>query len=166
MFEQILENINSKKPLVHCITNYVTVGDCANIVAACGASPIMADDYNEVEDITSICNALVLNIGTLNERTVKSMIRAGKKANALRHSVILDPVGAGASKLRTETTYTLLDEIEFSVIRGNISEIKTIAYGNGTTKGVDADISDTVTEENLSKSIEFVKELSKVGKRI
>ncbi|CAF1074848.1 unnamed protein product [Adineta steineri] len=161
MFDQILSNVTSKRPLVHCITNYVTVNDCANIIAACGASPIMADDHNEVEDITSICNGLVLNIGTLNERTIQSMIIAGKKANALRHTVVLDPVGAGASQLRTQTTYKLLDEIKFSVIRGNISEIKTVALGSGTTKGIDADASDTITEENLSESIEFVKALSK-----
>ena len=95
MFEAILENVHKKTPLVHAITNYVTVNDCANIALACGGSPIMADDAKEVEDITSICNALVLNIGTLNERTVQSMILAGKKANALCRPVILDPVGAG-----------------------------------------------------------------------
>ncbi|CAF3720896.1 unnamed protein product [Rotaria sp. Silwood1] len=126
----------------------------------------MADDHNEVEDITSICNALVLNIGTLNERTIQSMIKAGRKANALRHTVVLDPVGAGASNLRTETTYKLLNEIQFSVIRGNISEIKTVALGSGTTKGVDADASDTITEENLSKSIQFIKTLSKKLKAV
>ena len=127
MFEAILENVRKKTPLVHAITNYVTVNDCANIALACGGSPIMADDAKEVEDITSICNALVLNIGTLNERTVQSMILAGKKANALCRPVILDPVGAGACALRTETVQRLLEEIKVSVIRGNMSEMKAVA---------------------------------------
>lgn len=160
MFEKIFENIKSKTPLVHCITNYVTVNDCANILLACGGSPIMADDKNEVEEITSICNALDINIGTLNERTIESMLLAGKKSNELSHPVVLDPVGAGASKLRTETTFKLLNEISFSVIRGNISEIKTVYAGSGTTKGVDADVSDIVTEENLNEAVEFAKKLS------
>lgn len=80
MYGQYLEQVQQQKPLVHCITNYVTVNDCANIVLACGASPIMADEAKEVEDITSICNSLVINIGTLNERTVAAMVKAGKKA--------------------------------------------------------------------------------------
>ncbi|MEA4849101.1 MAG: hydroxyethylthiazole kinase [Clostridiaceae bacterium] len=160
MFKKTIENTRAKTPLVHSITNYVTVNDCANILLACGASPIMADDINEVEEITSICNALVINIGTLNERTVQSMIKAGRKANELSHPVVLDPVGAGASSLRTSATFELLKEIKFSVIRGNISEIKTVSMGSGTTKGVDADVSDTVTEENLEDAVAFAKELS------
>lgn len=161
MFKEILENVKSKTPLVHCITNYVTVNDCANILLACGGSPIMADDQKEVEDITSICNALVINIGTLNERTIASMLKAGKKANEVAHPVILDPVGAGASELRTSTTFKLLNEVKFAVIRGNISEIKTISKGSGTTKGVDADVTDTVTDKNLDEAVAFAKELSK-----
>lgn len=160
MFEKILANVSSQPPLVHCITNYVTVNDCANMVLACGGSPIMADDINEVEEIIAICNALVINIGTLNERTVAAMIKAGKKANALGRPVILDPVGAGASSLRTNTVFELLKEVQFSVIRGNVSEIKTIDLGSGTTKGVDADISDAVNEDNLDQMVAFAKSLS------
>lgn len=160
MVEKILQNVNEKTPLVHCITNYVTVNDCANILLACGASPIMSDDIDDVEDITSICNALVINIGTLNERTIASMVKAGKKANELSHIVVLDPVGAGASTLRTSATFKLLDEVKFAVIRGNISEIKTVSQGSGTTKGVDADVSDAVTEENLDEAIAFARDLS------
>ncbi len=160
MFEKILENVTAKTPLVHSITNYVTVNDCANIILACGGSPIMADDINEVEEITSICSSLVINIGTLNERTIESMIKAGKKANELGHPVILDPVGAGASKLRTETVFKLLEEVKFSVIRGNISEIKTVYQGSGTTKGVDADVKDACNDNNLDEVVAFAKELS------
>lgn len=161
MFSQYFEQVRKKRPLIHCITNYVTVNDCANIVLACGGSPIMSDELQEVEDITSVCDGLVLNIGTLNARTVASMILAGKKANALGHPVILDPVGAGASALRTETVRRLLQEVRFTAIRGNSSEIKTVALGSGTTKGVDADLSDEINEQNLAESLAFAKALAK-----
>ena len=151
------ENLRSRSPLIHNITNYVTVNDCANMVLACGASPIMADDAAEVEEITAICGGLNINIGTLNSRTVTSMLLAGKKANQLGHPVVLDPVGAGASHLRTDTAFRLLREVQFTVIRGNISEIKTLASGAGTTKGVDADVADKVTEENLDNAVAFAK---------
>ena len=157
MFAECFENVRSTCPLIHNITNYVTVNDCANMVLACGASPIMADDAAEVEDITIICGGLNINIGTLNSRTITSMLLAGKKANLLGHPVVLDPVGAGASQLRTDTANRLLREVKFTVIRGNISEIKTLASGAGTTKGVDADVADKVTEENLDSAVAFAK---------
>lgn len=160
MFRELFENVRSKSPLIHNITNYVTVNDCANIVIACGASPIMADDKGEAADITSICNGLNINIGTLNSRTIESMLIAGKKANELNHPVVLDPVGAGASKLRTETALRLLDEVKFTVIRGNISEIKALASGSSSTKGVDADVADRVTEDNLDNVVAFAKDFS------
>lgn len=155
-----IQNVRNQIPMVHAITNYVTVNDCANIILACGGSPIMADDKREAEEITSLCHATVINIGTLNERTIDSMILAGKRANELGHPVILDPVGAGASKFRTQTVFRLLKEVKFAVIRGNISEIKTVYAGSGTTKGVDADEADTTTEENLDSVIHFAQELS------
>ena len=157
MFQTIFANVRKVCPLVHNITNYVTVNDCANMLLACGASPIMADDEEEVEEITALCAGLNINIGTLNRRTIASMLLAGKRANALGHPVVLDPVGAGASKLRTETAEQLLKELKFTVIRGNISEIKTLAYGSGTTKGVDADVADSVTDENLPEMVAFAK---------
>ncbi len=160
MLGTMLEKVRETCPLVHNITNYVTVNDCANILLACGASPIMADDEEEVCEITSLCAGLNINIGTLNSRTIASMLKAGKRANELGHPVVLDPVGAGASKLRTETALRLLDEVKFSVIRGNVSEIKTLANGSGSTKGVDADIADRVTEENLGDAVSFAKAFS------
>lgn len=161
MFKNILDLVKNTNPLVHCITNYVTVNDCANILLACGGSPIMADDTEEVEEITSICGGLILNIGTLNKQTIPTMFLAGKRASEIGHPIILDPVGAGASALRTNTAMQLMKEIQFTVIRGNISEIKTLAVGSGTTKGVDADISDVVTEQNLESSVAFAKRFSK-----
>lgn len=138
----LLKKLKEKKPLVHNITNYVTVNDCANILLAIGASPIMADDFREAADITSISSALVINIGTLNERTIDSMIVSGKKANELNIPVVFDPVGAGASAFRNETTKKILDEVKISVLRGNMSEIKFIAGLHFETKGVDASESD------------------------
>lgn len=161
MFGEMLKNVKEQVPLVHCITNYVTVNDCANILLACGGSPIMADDEQEVEEITSVCGGLTINIGTLNSRTVKSMILAGKRANQLGHPVLLDPVGVGASKLRTETAIQLLETVKFAAVRGNISEIKTLALGSGNTKGVDADMADAVTEENMERVIAFAGEFSR-----
>lgn len=131
------------------------------MLLACGASPIMADDVGEVEEITTLCNGLNINIGTLNQRTIPSMHKAGKMANTLGHPVVLDPVGAGASTLRTKTAMDLIEDIKFTVIRGNISEIKTLALGKGTTKGVDADFADTVTKENLSQVVTFAQEFSR-----
>lgn len=160
MLKEILDQVREKTPLIHNITNYVTVNDCANILLACGGSPIMADDINEAEEITSICGGLTINIGTLNQNTIQSMFAAGKKANVLSHPVVLDPVGAGASKLRTQTAYQLLDRVKFTVIRGNISEIKTIALGSGTTKGVDADAADVITAATLDASVAFAKSLA------
>lgn len=157
MFGEMLHNVRQSKPLIHNITNYVTVNDCANILLACGGSPIMSDDIGEVEEITSICGGLNINIGTLNQRTIPAMLTAGRKANMLGHPVILDPVGAGASNLRTNTALTLLEEVKFTVIRGNISEIKTLALGSGSTKGVDADVADSVTEDNLDQAVAFTK---------
>ena len=160
MLKQCFDNVREKHPLVHNITNYVTVNDVANILLACGGSPIMADDSGEVEDITSICQGLNINIGTLNKNTIPSMFLAGKKANALGHVVLLDPVGAGASGLRTKTANELVRDIKFTVIRGNISEIRTLMEGTGNTKGVDADLADAVTEENLDETIGKLKAFS------
>ena len=133
-----LENVRAQCPLIHNITNYVTVNDVANIVLAVGASPIMADDIAEAGDIASIAGALVLNIGTLNARTVESMVEAGKRANQAGVPVVLDPVGAGASALRNETTARLIKEVKLTVLRGNLSEISFIAGEQSNTKGVDA----------------------------
>ena len=149
MLGNCLENVRRKTPLVHNITNYVTVNDVANALLACGGSPIMSDEPDDVTDITAICGGLNINIGTLNQMSIEGMMKAGAKANELGHIVLLDPVGAGASKLRTDTAIKIMNTIRLDVIRGNVSEIKTLALGSGTTKGVDADAADTVTEDNL-----------------
>lgn len=154
---ECLANVKAGGALVHNITNYVTVNDVANVILASGASPIMSDEPKDVEDITSICRGLNINIGTLNERTIEAMYLSGAKANELGHKVLLDPVGAGASALRTDTANGLLKKVKFDVVRGNVSEIKTLVAGVGTTKGVDADAADAVTEENLGEMVAFTK---------
>lgn len=161
MLGKCIENVRNTVPLVHNITNYVTVNDVANILLACGGSPIMSDEPEDVADITSICGGLNINIGTLNQRSIEGMFVAGRRANELGHVVLLDPVGAGASALRTNTAVKLMDELKFNVIRGNISEIKTLAQGSGTTKGVDADVADAVTEDTLDGAVAFTKEFAK-----
>lgn len=161
MIKTCFENVKTKTPLVHNITNYVTVNDVANVLLACGGSPIMSDDIDDVVDITSICGGLNINIGTLNKNTIPSMFAAGKKANELGHVVLLDPVGAGASALRTNTANELMEKVKFDVVRGNISEVKTLMLGSGSTKGVDADVADKVTDENLEETISKLKAFSK-----
>ena len=160
MIEKMFENVKKTTPLVHNITNYVTVNDCANAILACGGSPIMADDVDDARDITAICSSLNINIGTLNKRTIPAMLEAGKRACELGHPVILDPVGAGASQLRTQTAKELMETVKFTVIRGNISEIKALALGEGNTKGVDADVADAVTDETLQSVVSFAKNFS------
>ena len=149
MIREYLNKVQQAAPLVHCITNYVTVNDCANILLACGASPIMADEPAEVEEITSICSALLINIGTLNSRTVESMLKAGRRMNELGRPILLDPVGVGASALRTETALTLISELKLAAIRGNVSEIRALVGQTGSSRGVDACPDDFVSESNL-----------------
>ncbi|MBP5491596.1 MAG: hydroxyethylthiazole kinase [Clostridiales bacterium] len=159
-FGNCLDEVRKSVPLVHNITNYVTVNDVANALLACGGSPIMSDEPKDVFDITTICGGLNINIGTLNERSIEAMMIAGTRARALDHVILLDPVGAGASALRTATAQNIVNTIHPDIIRGNISEIKTLALGSGTTKGVDADVADTVTEDNLDEMVSFVKAFS------
>lgn len=134
----LLKAVREKKPLVHHITNYVTVNDCANITLAVGAAPVMADDPGEVEEMAALAQALVLNIGTLNQRTIESSVLAGKRANRAGIPVVLDPVGAGATKLRTETVSHIIENVQLAVVKGNMSEIKNIYGMEGQTRGVDS----------------------------
>jgi len=158
----LLNEVRNNNPLVHNITNYVTVNDCANILLAVGASPIMADDIKEAADITKISSALVINIGTLNERTIESMIASGKMANELNIPVVFDPVGAGASGFRNATTKRILEEVKISVLRGNMSEIKFISGLEASTKGVDASESDLKSgnEEGIKVAKDLANKLS------
>ena len=161
-----LNNVRATTPLVHCITNYVTVNDCANALLACGGSPIMSDEPNDVVDITSICGGLVINIGTLNERSVEAMYAAGMRARDLGHPIVLDPVGAGASWMRTTTAVGLLNSVGAQVIRGNMSEVKALVSSAAATRGVDVNPDDVVTEENLAACAAFARTVAEKTKAV
>ncbi len=155
-----LDNVRTTTPLVHNITNYVTVNDCANALLAIGASPIMSDEPEDVRDIQTICGGLTINIGTLNQRSIEGMFVAGERAAELNHPIVLDPVGAGASSLRTRTASDLLDKLPVAVIRGNMSEVKALASGATSTRGVDVCPDDVVTEDNVAASAAFARDFA------
>ncbi|MDO4662952.1 MAG: hydroxyethylthiazole kinase [Tissierellia bacterium] len=157
MFKEILQNTKENTPLIHCITNYVTVNDVANTVLAIGASPIMSHEKKEVEEIVSISDALTINIGTCDDNISPSMRIAMQKANDMDKPIVFDPVGSGASKYRTSLTKEFVNNYKIAVIRGNASEISSFVEESDSTKGVDVSESDTVTEDNLSQKIDFVK---------
>ena len=134
----ILNEIRNNSPLVHNITNYVVMNNTANALLSVGASPVMAHSLDEVEDIISISSSLVINMGTLSELWVDSMIKAGKKANELKKPIVFDPVGIGASSYRTEIAKEIIEKTSPCVIRGNASEIMVLAQLSSVTKGVDS----------------------------
>jgi hydroxyethylthiazole kinase len=161
-----LRSIRARKPLVHNITNYVVMNYTANALLACGASPVMAHAAEEVEEMVSFAGALVLNIGTLSSPWIDSMLKAGKKAKALQVPVILDPVGSGATSLRTNTAKRLIEELSISVIRGNASEIFSLAGEKSAsrTKGVDSvHTVDQVTETAVTLARELQTTLAITG---
>ncbi|MER2153002.1 MAG: hydroxyethylthiazole kinase [Solibacillus sp.] len=133
-----LQAIHKNQPLVHCITNYVVANFTANGLLAVGASPVMADAIEEAGEMAAQSNALLLNMGTLNERTVASMKQAGLSANKHQNPVVIDPVGVGATKFRVETAQQLLDLLKIDVIRCNIGELAALTGANWASKGVDS----------------------------
>ncbi|CAB5079173.1 Hydroxyethylthiazole kinase (EC [Olavius algarvensis associated proteobacterium Delta 3] len=135
---QNLKKLREQKPLVHNITNFVVMNYTANALLAAGASPVMAHAPNEVEEMVSFAGALVLNIGTLTDDWVGSMVSAGRKATDLQTPIILDPVGSGATRLRTSAAKEIIDKTRLSVIRGNASEVLSLRDESSTTKGVDS----------------------------
>ena len=157
--KNLLENVRDKEPLVQCITNFVTVNDCANILLAIGATPTMAMDSREVEEAVSRVSALVCNMGAIEH--IESMILAGKEANRLHIPVVLDPVGAGGTTLRRGAVKKLIEEVHFTIIRGNASEIKAIAGIDSLGRGVDVSKDDAVSERTLHKDIQIFEALAK-----
>lgn len=133
-----LSKIRTETPLIHNITNYVVMNFTANVLLATGASPVMAHAKSEVEQMVAYSKALVLNIGTLDENWIDSMILAGQKATELKIPIILDPVGSGATQLRASAARTILNECNVTIIRGNASEILSLTDNNYQTRGVDA----------------------------
>ena len=130
--------VRQRAPLVHHITNYVVMNFTANVTLALGAQPVMAHAHEELEEMVGFASALVLNIGTLEPLWIESMLIAGRAASRRGVPIVLDPVGAGATKLRTDTARHLLDELEVTVLRGNAGEILAVAGDSGKTRGVDS----------------------------
>jgi len=145
----VIEKIKEQRPLVHHITNYVTANDSANITLAVGASPVMASEPKEVEQMAAQAASLVLNIGTLSSLTVEAMLAAGRKAAAKGIPVIFDPVGAGATEYRTAVARRILAEVKPAVIRGNMSEIAVLAGVTADIRGVDS-VADESNAEKIA----------------
>ncbi|OAG26778.1 hydroxyethylthiazole kinase [Thermodesulfatator autotrophicus] len=137
LIPKYLSDLRSKKPLVHNITNLVVMNVTANALLAIGASPVMAHAEEELEDMLKLANALVVNIGTLNSHWIKSMEKAVKIASAMEKPIVLDPVGAGATRLRTQVALRLLEAGDITVLRGNLGEIAALLGEGGKTRGVD-----------------------------
>lgn len=161
MFGRYLERLRQACPVIHTITNYVTANDTANMLLAAGARPVMAEDPEEVAEITARCDGLTLNLGTLRTGVIPAMLAAGQQAALLHHPIVLDPVGAGSSRLRTKTARQLVSTLSPTVIRGNMSEILAIAGKESHIRGVDAADSDTVTGNTLPERADTLLNLSK-----
>lgn len=158
-YSKYLKRVRETAPLVQCITNFVTVNDCANIILAAGGSPSMAQDIREVEEAVCHAGALVCNMGAID--FVDSMILAGRKANALGTPVVLDPVAAGGTQLRRDASRRLLEQVHVTVIRGNASEIRFLAGQHATGSGVDVSAVDAITEAHLGDAIEMAGTLAR-----
>lgn len=154
-----LRRTRAANPLVHTITNFVTVNDCANIILAAGGSPTMAHDPREVEEIAAVSQAVVLNMGAIED--LDAMILAGQEAGRRGIPVVLDPVAAGASRLRRESCSRLLERVPLAIVRGNASEIKALAVGSSSTQGVDVGGADIITEETLPAAVQMAQDLSR-----
>ena len=165
--DKTLQDIKEKNALTHCITNSVTINDCANAVLAIGGSPFMAEDAEELVEVVTIADVLVINIGKLSKDQIESMKISSKTANETGTPIILDPVGVGVTELRNKTTMDLINNYDITAIRGNITEIKAIAKLVGvldesnTAKGVDVNADDIITEDNLKANGDLICNLSK-----
>ena len=156
---QALRAVQTRAPLVQCITNFVTVNDCANIILASGGSPTMAHDPREVEEAVSGVSALVLNLGAPDWG--EAMVLAGRRATALGIPVVLDPVAVGVTTLRRQLAEQLLDEVRLTVIRGNASEIKALVRDRSAGSGVDVAAGDAVSETSLPAVRALARELAR-----
>lgn len=158
-FARALRAVRETAPLVQCITNFVTVNDCANIILASGGSPTMAHDIREVEESVEGVQALVLNLGAVED--TEAMLLAGRRANQLGIPVVLDPVAAGVTALRRKSCARLLGEVRLSAIRGNASEIKALVQGGAGGNGVDVAAEDAVSEGTLPQTAALAQSLAR-----
>ena len=167
-FSDALKNVKEMSPLTFCITNFVTVTDCANAALAIGASPIMSNGAEEGGEIVNIANALVINIGTLSKSQNELMRNSASQAKEINKPIIFDPVGAGVSALRNDMTKEIVENYPLALVRGNMSEIKAITKlinlnenNDSAGKGVDVAESDIISKDTLESNALIVKELAK-----
>lgn len=153
MTADILKNVREKRPIVHCITNYVTAADCANILLTAGASPIMADDPEEAAEVTSIADSLMLNTGTLSKERLRAMLLSGSCARERNIPILLDPVGAGVSAFRTGAVNSIISQVKPDVIRLNLSELCSISLSTKNYSGIDSHC-----EEDIEETIDLAGE--------
>lgn len=157
---EIKNSVIQDKPLIHCITNHITINDCANVVLAVGGKPIMAEHCDEVADITASAKALAVNLGNISDNRIKSIMISGVKANEEEIPSIIDIVGVSCSKLRLGFALEFIEKCKPSVIKGNMSEIKSIYGLNTRSKGVDVSDEDVTNEDTIKNNIEIVRALA------
>lgn len=162
----VKNKIISNKHLIHCITNHITINDCANVVLSVGGKPIMAEHHEEVADITASAKALAVNLGNITDNRMKSIIISGEMAYKKDIPSIIDIVGVSCSKLRLKFAIEFIDRCKPSVIKGNMSEIKAIFGLDIKSSGVDVNDEDITTEDTLSNNIEIVKSLAAKTKSV
>ncbi|MDU1320886.1 MAG: hydroxyethylthiazole kinase [Clostridium botulinum] len=157
---QIRQSVKSKKPLIHYITNPISINDCANMILAVGAKPIMAEHPLEVSEITAVSKSLGVNLGNITDNKMKSMLISGETAYEKKIPQIIDLVGVGCSKLRLDYAKKFISECHPNVIKGNMSEIKAIYGIKSSAKGIDVGACDIIKEQNFDKNIKMIKRLS------
>lgn len=160
MLAPILNAVRTQRPRIHSITNTVSAPLSANGLIAIGAAPIMAEDLEEVAQITTGCDGLCLNLGTPNPRKLQAMVEAGITANALGHPVVFDPVAVGGSDLRLNGAKRILKTVRCTVIRGNLTEMKTLAHGQRDAMGVDAGMGDAINDQTLAGVVVFAQDFA------
>ncbi|KGM97839.1 hydroxyethylthiazole kinase [Clostridium novyi A str. 4552] len=163
---QIKQDVKFKNPLIHCITNPISINDCANVVLVTGAKPIMAEHPLEVAEITSISSALAVNLGNITDARMESMLISGKVALENKIPQVIDLVGVACSKLRLNYAKKFISECTPNVIKGNMSEIKAIYGVKNNSKGIDVGLKDIINKNNIEENVKILKSLAKQTKAI
>jgi len=158
---KIRQEIHKNAPLIHCLTNHITINDCANVILAIGGKPIMAEHHSEVEEITAQAKSLVVNLGNITDERMTSIMLSGCVAKKKKISSTIDVVGVGCSKLRLNFANEFISKCSPNVIKGNMSEIKALSGISHNAIGIDVGSNDILTESNLTESVDIAKNLSK-----
>lgn len=159
-FKHLLEKVKNESPLIHSITNPISINLCANIALAVGAKPIMAEHPLEVSEITKISKALALNLGNITDARLESIEISIKTAKENNIPSIIDMVGVSCSKLRYDYCKKIIEKYKPDIIKGNMSEIKAILGLESSSIGVDVGKDDSIDESNLDSSTEIAKKLA------